>query len=225
MRRLSPPDMPVPALTPRRQTLPICQAWRRWRLQAPPESRPCATTWAAPGPRRRPRRPSRTSTRPQARCWRGSPSRGRADVEAAVRSAAEAQPAWRRCPGAAARPRRARPPRCPRRPSRRARRAGHRGHGQDARRRPRRGRPRDRVGGVGGRRAPPDEGPEPRGRSARDRRRAGAPAGRRRRRDHAVQLPGDDPALVPAQRDRHRQLVRAQALGARPAARPRGSSS
>ena len=33
----------------------------------------------------------------------------------------------------------------------------------------------------------------------------GPPAGRRRRRDHAVQLPGDDPALVPALRDRLRQ--------------------
>ena len=36
-------------------------------------------------------------------------------------------------------------------------------------------------------------------------------------RDHAVQLPGDDPALVPAVRDRLRQHVHPQALGARPA--------
>ena len=35
--------------------------------------------------------------------------------------------------------------------------------------------------------------------------------------DHAVQLPGDDPALVPALRDRLRQHVHPQALGARPA--------
>ncbi len=36
-----------------------------------------------------------------------------------------------------------------------------------------------------------------------------------------VQLPGDDPALVPALRDRLRQLVRAQALRAGSAARRR----
>ena len=49
------------------------------------------------------------------------------------------------------------------------------------------------------------------------RRRAGAPAGRRRRGDHAVQLPGDDPALVPALRARLRQHLRAQAVRAGPA--------
>ena len=49
------------------------------------------------------------------------------------------------------------------------------------------------------------------------RRRARPPAGRRRRRDHAVQLPGDDPALVPAVRDRLRQRLHPQALRARPA--------
>ena len=37
------------------------------------------------------------------------------------------------------------------------------------------------------------------------------------RRDHAVQLPGDDPALVPALRDRLREHVHPQAVGARPA--------
>ena len=41
--------------------------------------------------------------------------------------------------------------------------------------------------------------------AARRRRRDGPPAGRRGRRDHPVQLPGDDPALVPALRDRLRQ--------------------
>ena len=51
------------------------------------------------------------------------------------------------------------------------------------------------------------------------RRRDGAPAGRRRRRDHALQLPGDDPALVPALCDRLRQHLRPEALGARPARR------
>ena len=49
------------------------------------------------------------------------------------------------------------------------------------------------------------------------RRRDVAAAGRRRRRDHPVQLPGDDPALVPALRDRLREHVHPQAVGARPA--------
>ena len=42
------------------------------------------------------------------------------------------------------------------------------------------------------------------------------PVGRRRR-DHPVQLPGDDPDLVPAVRDRLRQHLHPQALRARPA--------
>ena len=49
------------------------------------------------------------------------------------------------------------------------------------------------------------------------RRRDGPPAGRRGRRDHPVQLPGDDPALVPALRDRLRQHLHPQALRAGPA--------
>ena len=53
--------------------------------------------------------------------------------------------------------------------------------------------------------------------AARRRRRDGPPAGRRRRRDHPVQLPGDDPALVPAVRARLRQRLHPQALRARPA--------
>ena len=65
---------------------------------------------------------------------------------------------------------------------------------------------------------PPAEGREARGGRERRRRRPGPPAGRRRRRDHAVQLPGDDPPLVPPLRDRVRQHVRPQAVGARPAA-------
>ena len=48
-----------------------------------------------------------------------------------------------------------------------ARRAGHRRHGQDARRRRRRGRPRDRVGRVGGGDPAPAEGRDARGRRRR----------------------------------------------------------
>ena len=63
----------------------------------------------------------------------------------------------------------------------------------------------------------PAEGREPRGRRSRRRRGDGPPAGRRGRRDHPVQLPGDDPAVVPALRDRVRQHVHPQAVRARPA--------
>ena len=49
----------------------------------------------------------------------------------------------------------------------------------------------------------------------RGRRRDGPATSRRRRRDHPVQLPGDDPALVPALRRRLRQRVPAEAIGAR----------
>ena len=96
-------------------------------------------------------------------------------------------------------------------------RAGQRRHGQDPGRRRRRGRPRDRVGRVGGGDPAPAQGRDAGGRRRRGRRRAGAPAGRRGRRDHALQLPGDDPALVPALRDRLRQHLPAQALRAGPA--------
>ncbi len=68
-----------------------------------------------------------------------------------------------------------------------------------------RGRVRDpdrrcRVG-AGGRRAGRRRGDDP-------------PAGRRVRRDRAVQLPGDGPVLVPAVRDRVRQRVHPQAVRA-----------
>ena len=76
---------------------------------------------------------------------------------------------------------------------------------------------RDRVDRGRLRDPAPAQGREPRGRRARRRRRARAPAGRRGRRDHPVQLPGDDPALVPALRDRLRQHVHPQAVRARPA--------
>ena len=62
-----------------------------------------------------------------------------------------------------------------------------------------------------------DAGPRARGRLAQHRRRDDPPAGRRLRRDRAVQLPGDGAVLVPAVRDRVRQHVRAQALRAGPA--------
>ena len=126
---------------------------------------------------------------------------------------------------AGAGPRGARPARRAGRAPPGARRAGHRRHGQDARRRGRRGRARDRVGRVGGGDPPPAQGRDPRGGRHGPRRRAGPPAGRRGRRDHPLQLPGDDPALVPALRGRLRQRLHPQALGARPAPGSSGSAS
>ena len=140
-----------------------------------------------------------------------------ADVDAAARAARAAQPDWAAVPVDEAGPRRLRAPRGARQPPRRADPARHRGHGQGARRRPRRGRPRHRVDRGRLRGADADEGREPRGRRDRRRRRDVAAAGRRRRRDHPVQLPGDDPALVPPLRDRLREHVHPQAVGARPA--------
>ncbi len=137
-----------------------------------------------------------------------------ADVDRAVAAARAAQPAWREVPPqerARARPgapRRADPE------SPGAHRARHRRHGQDPRRRGRRGRPRHRVGRVGGRYPPPAQGRDARGSGIRHRRRAGPPARRGGRRDHPLQLPGDDPALVPALRRRLRQRLRPQALRA-----------
>ena len=93
--------------------------------------------------------------------------------------------------------------------------ARHRGHGQDTRRRAGRGPARDRVDRGGLRHPASAQGREPRGRRGRGRRRDGPPAGGRRRRDHAVQLPGDDPAVVPAVRDRLRQHVHPEAVRAR----------
>ena len=140
-----------------------------------------------------------------------------ADVDAAARAARAAQPAWAARPGRQAGAGAVRAPRGARLPPRRAHRPRHRGHGQGARRRPRRGRPRHRVDRGRLRHPDADEGREPGGRRDRARRRDVAAARRRGRRDHAVQLPGHDPALVPAVRDRLRQHVHPQAVGAGPA--------
>ena len=66
------------------------------------------------------------------------------------------------------------------------------------------------------RRAAPDEGRVHRRRRSRHRHLFDAPAARRRRRDHAVQLPGDDPAVEARAGDRLRQRLHPQAVGARP---------
>ena len=55
-------------------------------------------------------------------------------------------------------------------------------------------------------------GQQPRGHRLGHRRADDPPAGRRRRRHHAVQLPGDDPAVVPALRGRLRQRAHHQAV-------------
>ena len=195
----------------------------RGRCPAPPaaaadmSAAAAATTSAASGVRPTGSRRSTTSTRLSGEVAARVPLSGAAEVRAAVEAARAAQPGWREVPPQ----RRARAVLALReellRAARGAGRAGQRRHGQDARGRRRRGRPRDRVGRVGGGDPPPAQGRDARGRRRRGRRRAGPPAGRRRRRDHALQLPGDDPALVPALRDRLRQQLPAQALRAGPA--------
>ena len=110
-----------------------------------------------------------------------------------------------------------RPARGARFPPRGPRPLGHHRDGQDDRRRPRRGRTHDRDGRGRLRRPDDDAGPDPRGRVAQRRRRDRPPAGRRLRRDRAVQLPRDGALLVPPVRDRLRQQLRPQALRAGPA--------
>ena len=73
----------------------------------------------------------------------------------------------------------------------------------EARHRERRGRHRHPVA---------DDGQQPRGHRLGHRRADDPSAGRRRRRDHAVQLPRHDSALVPALRRRLRQHGRPQAI-------------
>ena len=60
-----------------------------------------------------------------------------------------------------------------------------------------------------------DEGRIQRGRRSRHRPLLDAPAARRRRRHHAVQFPGHDPAVEMRPGDRLRQLLHPQAVGAR----------
>ncbi len=85
---------------------------------------------------------------------------------------------------------------------------------QDARRGARQRAPRHRVRRGGVRRAVADAGRCARGHRARHRLPRRAPAARRLRRHRAVQLPGDGADVVPAVRHRHRQHVRAEAVGA-----------
>ena len=119
---------------------------------------------------------------------------------------------------AGARPRGAGAARCAGTASPGDHRPGHRRYGEDTRRRRRRGRPRDRVGGVRGGDPSPAQGRDARGCGDRPGCRDGPPARGRGRRDHPLQLPRDDPALVPPLRGRLRQRVPAEAIGAGPAA-------
>ena len=138
-----------------------------------------------------------------------------ADVDAAVGAAPAAWPDWRAAP-----------------PLRRARilmrfrelmdahkkdlaRDRHRGARQDARRRRGLGHARHRGDRVRDRHPAPAEGRVQRERRHRRRQLVAAPAGRRVRRHHAVQLPGDGAAVDVPGGDRLRQHVRAEALGAR----------
>ena len=139
-----------------------------------------------------------------------------AEVRAAVENAKAAQPAW-----AATNPQRrarvlmkfndliAQHDRRTRRHSRpRARQDDHRRQGRHPARR--------RGARIRVRRAAYDEGRIYRRRRPRHRHLFDAPAARRRRRHHAVQLPGDDPAVEARAGDRLRQRLHPQALRARP---------
>ena len=86
---------------------------------------------------------------------------------------------------------------------------------QDLRRRQGRHPARPRSGGVRLRHSAPDEGRIHRQRRPRHRPLFAAPAARRRRRHHAVQFPGDDPAVEVRAGDRLRQRLHPQAVGAR----------
>ena len=87
---------------------------------------------------------------------------------------------------------------------------------QDLRRLQGRHPARPRGGRVRLRHPAPDEGRVHRGRRPRHRPLFDAPAARRRRRHHAVQLPGHDPAVEVRARHRLRQRLHPQAVGARP---------
>ena len=86
---------------------------------------------------------------------------------------------------------------------------------QDRSRRQGRHPARPRSGRVRLRHPASDEGRIHRGRRPRHRHLFDAPAARRGRRHHPVQFPGDDPDVEIRARDRLRQCLRAEALGAR----------
>ena len=75
---------------------------------------------------------------------------------------------------------------------------------------------RPRGGGIRLRHSASDEGRIHRRRRPRHRPLFDAPAARRGRRHHAVQFPGDDPAVEMRAGDRLRQCLHPQAIGARP---------
>ena len=86
---------------------------------------------------------------------------------------------------------------------------------QDRSRRQGRHPARPRSGGIRLRHSASDEGRIHRRRRPRHRHLFDAPAARRRRRHHAVQFPGDDPDVEIRARDRLRQCVHPEAVGAR----------
>ena len=139
----------------------------------------------------------------------------KADLRKAVENAKAAQPAWARDQSAAAR---ARADEVPRPGAARIRLAG-RTSGARARQdhRRRQGRHPARPGSGRGlhRRAAYDEGRVHRRRRSRHRRLFDAPGARRGGRHHAVQLPGDDPAVEDGAGDRRRQRLHPEAVGAR----------
>ena len=139
----------------------------------------------------------------------------KAEVRAAVENAKAAQGGLGGGQPAAPRPRPDEVSRSHRQTQRRARRhVGARAR-QDDRRRQGRHPARRRGGRVRARRPASDEGRIYRRRRPGHRSLFDAPAARRRRRHHPVQLSGDDPAVEARAGDRLRQRLHPEALGAR----------
>ena len=139
----------------------------------------------------------------------------KAEVRAAVENAKAAQPEWARDQSAAPRPRDDEVPGTGAARLRQARRpAGARAR-QDRSRRQGRHPARARGGRIRLRHSASDEGRIHRRRRPRHRHLFDAAAARRRRRHHAVQFPGDDPDVEIRARDRLRQRVHPEAVGAR----------
>ena len=153
------------------------------------------------------------------------PNTGEVQAKVALAKQSEVEAGHRQCRGraaglgrdqsAAARPRDVQVPRTGAEGIRQPRQAAVLRARQDRSRRARRHPARARSGGIRLRHSASAEGRIHRRRRPRHRPLFGAPAARRRRRHHAVQFPGDDPAVEMRAGDRLRQRLHPQAVGAR----------
>ncbi len=139
----------------------------------------------------------------------------KAEVEQAIANAAGRAAGMGRDQSAAPRARDVQVPRADRQGERLARGDAVVGARQDHSRRQGRHPARRRGGRVRLRHPASAEGRVHRRRGSRDRSLFDAPAARRRRRHHAVQLPGDDPDVEVRARNRLRQRLHPEAVGAR----------